>query len=59
MIQSLGKISVAEGVETPQQLAILKSLGCERGQGYFFSVPLSPQRLLEFMSSSAGEARSA
>jgi diguanylate cyclase (GGDEF)-like protein/PAS domain S-box-containing protein len=59
VIQNLGKVSVAEGVETPQQLAILKSLGCERGQGYFFSVPLSPQRLLEFMSSPAAEARSA
>ena len=59
VIQSLGKISVAEGVETPQQLAVLKSLGCERGQGYFFSVPLSPQRLLEFMSSPAGAAQSA
>jgi diguanylate cyclase (GGDEF)-like protein/PAS domain S-box-containing protein len=59
VIQSLGKASVAEGVETPQQLAILKSLGCERGQGYFFSVPLSPQRLLEFMSGETAAALSA
>jgi EAL domain-containing protein (putative c-di-GMP-specific phosphodiesterase class I) len=56
LVQDLGKTSVAEGVETPQQLAILRSLGCHMGQGYFFSAPLSPQRLLEFISSSAAEA---
>lgn len=33
---------IAEGVETPEQLAILRSLGCEYGQGYFFAKPLPP-----------------
>jgi diguanylate cyclase len=28
---------VAEGVETPEQLALLKSLGCDQYQGYCFS----------------------
>lgn len=32
---------VAEGVETPAQLAALQTIGCEYGQGYFFSKPLS------------------
>jgi len=31
---------VAEGVETQQQLEILRELGCEFGQGYLFSLPL-------------------
>jgi predicted signal transduction protein with EAL and GGDEF domain len=31
---------VAEGVETPEQVSLLKSLGCEYAQGYFFSKPL-------------------
>ncbi|MBD2176670.1 EAL domain-containing protein [Pseudanabaena sp. FACHB-1998] len=31
---------VAEGVETRQQVEILKKLGCEYGQGYLFSRPL-------------------
>ena len=31
---------VAEGVETPRQLAFLKARHCEEGQGYFFSHPL-------------------
>ena len=32
---------IAEGVEHPEQLQQLKSLGSELGQGYFFSQPLS------------------
>ncbi len=34
---------VAEGVERPEQLAILRSLGCERVQGYLFSPPLATE----------------
>lgn len=32
---------VAEGIETAQQLSWLQQLGCEFGQGYYFSKPLS------------------
>jgi EAL domain-containing protein (putative c-di-GMP-specific phosphodiesterase class I) len=32
---------VAEGVETNDQLALLKKLGCENGQGYYFSKPVN------------------
>ncbi|UBF24677.1 EAL domain-containing protein [Kovacikia minuta CCNUW1] len=38
---NLGMDIVAEGVETAEQLAALRSLGCEYGQGYFFSKPLT------------------
>jgi diguanylate cyclase (GGDEF)-like protein len=34
---------VAEGVETAEQLAQLRSLQCEYGQGYFFAKPLPPE----------------
>ena len=33
---------VAEGVETPEQLRFLRSLGCDQYQGYHFSPPLPP-----------------
>ncbi|NEO26164.1 MAG: EAL domain-containing protein, partial [Kamptonema sp. SIO4C4] len=33
--------AIAEGIETPQQLAWLQSLGCELGQGYLFSRPVA------------------
>jgi EAL domain-containing protein (putative c-di-GMP-specific phosphodiesterase class I) len=33
----------AEGVETPEQLAWLLDLGCDLGQGYYFSKPLSSE----------------
>jgi EAL domain-containing protein (putative c-di-GMP-specific phosphodiesterase class I) len=32
---------VAEGIETAQQFAELRRLGCELGQGYLFAPPLS------------------
>jgi diguanylate cyclase (GGDEF)-like protein len=33
---------VAEGVETPEQLAILRGMGCDDAQGYLFSPPVPP-----------------
>ena len=37
LAHSLGMAVTAEGVETSEQLAFLKALNCEFGQGYFFS----------------------
>jgi diguanylate cyclase (GGDEF)-like protein len=42
--QDLGRIVVAEGVETREQFAMLADLGCDRAQGYFFGRP-SPATL--------------
>jgi diguanylate cyclase (GGDEF)-like protein len=36
---------VAEGIETQQQLEWLQQLGCEFGQGYLFSRPLTPDQI--------------
>jgi predicted signal transduction protein with EAL and GGDEF domain len=49
LAQNLGMDVVAEGVETPEQVATLKTLGCEYGQGYFFSKPLDYQRAEQFI----------
>ena len=40
LASDLGLEAVAEGVETEQQLAQLKQLGCKFGQGFLFSQPL-------------------
>ncbi|MCI0561144.1 MAG: EAL domain-containing protein, partial [Nitrososphaera sp.] len=40
LAHNLGRKVVAEGVETAEQLAVLRSLKCEEGQGYLFSKPL-------------------
>jgi diguanylate cyclase (GGDEF)-like protein/PAS domain S-box-containing protein len=41
LAQNLGMDVVAEGVETNDQLVLLRQLGCENGQGYFFSKPVN------------------
>jgi diguanylate cyclase (GGDEF)-like protein len=42
MAHALSLDTVAEGVETPEQLAQLKELGCDFAQGYLFSRPQPP-----------------
>jgi diguanylate cyclase (GGDEF)-like protein/PAS domain S-box-containing protein len=37
--------SVAEGIETPEQLLALRNLGCMYGQGYLFSHPVSAEEI--------------
>jgi EAL domain-containing protein (putative c-di-GMP-specific phosphodiesterase class I) len=36
---------IAEGIETPQQMQALKDAGCDFGQGYLFSKPISSEEL--------------
>ena len=40
LARALGLSTVAEGIETTRQLERLRDLGCELGQGYYFSKPL-------------------
>lgn len=39
---------IAEGIETQEQLDLLKFAGCDFGQGYFFSKPISPEEFEKF-----------
>ena len=43
---SFGLQTVAEGVETAEQLRLLRSLGCDMGQGHFWARPMPPDTLL-------------
>ena len=51
LAQNLGMDVVAEGVETEDQLRLLRKLDCENGQGYLFSTPLGGQQLDQFIAS--------
>ena len=48
--QVLKKEVVAEGVETGEQFAVLKKVGCQFIQGYFVSPPLPSSEFLSFMA---------
>ncbi|NCC06374.1 MAG: EAL domain-containing protein, partial [Proteobacteria bacterium] len=46
---SLEITPLAEGIETPEQLLLLKSLGCRLGQGYLFSPPVTAAQFEELL----------
>jgi diguanylate cyclase (GGDEF)-like protein/PAS domain S-box-containing protein len=45
MAKSLDLETIAEGVETAGQLALLRSKGCRVGQGFYFSAPMRAEAL--------------
>ena len=47
---------IAEGVETPTQLAELESLGCDLAQGYLFSRPIEPQVFTRWLAEHASRS---
>jgi EAL domain-containing protein (putative c-di-GMP-specific phosphodiesterase class I) len=60
LAQNLGMEVIAEGIETEEQYQRLKALGCEYGQGFLFSRPVTveaAQRLLEKDSGAEGEMK--
>jgi EAL domain-containing protein (putative c-di-GMP-specific phosphodiesterase class I) len=52
LAQNLGMDVVAEGVETEDQLLLLRKLECENGQGFLFSTPLGGRQLDQFIENS-------
>lgn len=50
LARNLGMDVVAEGVETEDQLMLLRKLECENGQGYLFSTPLGGQQIDQFIA---------
>ena len=45
LARSLGLRLVAEGIEFPEQQAILRALDCPLGQGFLFARPLEAEQL--------------
>ena len=49
LAHELGLVTVAEGVENAETAARLREYGCDVGQGYFFSPPLSAQQVVDLL----------
>jgi EAL domain-containing protein (putative c-di-GMP-specific phosphodiesterase class I) len=48
---------VAEGIETPEQYAVLRDMACELGQGYLFSPPIPRDQADQLVEQLARHAR--
>lgn len=57
MADLMGLETVAEGVETEEQMAFLQEYGCSRVQGYLFSPPLPPESFEQAVREKPWEAR--
>ncbi|HEY3069933.1 MAG TPA: EAL domain-containing protein [Gaiellaceae bacterium] len=58
---SLSLDVVAEGIELPEQIASLRDLGCDLGQGFLFARPMNEEALVEYLvngEQATGEPRS-
>ncbi|NVJ65837.1 MAG: EAL domain-containing protein [Gammaproteobacteria bacterium] len=49
LAQSLDMATVGEGIETVQQMSILKSLGCDMGQGMLYCRPMSANAITDIL----------
>ena len=44
----LGMTTLAEGIETPEELGFLRERGCFLGQGFWFSKPVPPEEIIAY-----------
>jgi EAL domain-containing protein (putative c-di-GMP-specific phosphodiesterase class I) len=56
MARALGLQTVAEGIETREQLEQLTALGCDLGQGYFLARPMDAHQVPAFLDPGAARA---
>ena len=54
VIENLGVVSVAEGIEEPAEVVMLQAIGCHYGQGYLFARPMAADKLLATTAQPAG-----
>jgi EAL domain-containing protein (putative c-di-GMP-specific phosphodiesterase class I) len=50
LAHNLGMDVIAEGIETAEQLAHLRALACEYGQGYYFARPVNSEATYQLLS---------
>ncbi len=48
LANGLDLVTLAEGIETEEELAFLREKGCRLGQGYFFSKPVPPEEIIAY-----------
>ena len=49
LAHELGKKVVAEGVETEDDVGLLRSIGCEYGQGFYYGEPMTEREALQLL----------
>jgi EAL domain-containing protein (putative c-di-GMP-specific phosphodiesterase class I) len=49
MARHLKLRTVAEGIEEPEELDVMQQIGCDAGQGYLFSRPITPEDFTMFL----------
>ncbi|NLW70014.1 MAG: EAL domain-containing protein [Eubacteriaceae bacterium] len=54
--KDMGRMVVAEGVETEEQFDFVKKCGCDMVQGYYFARPMPQDELREFLSKESSYA---
>ena len=50
MGHKLGYQTIAEDIETPKQLDMIRKLGCKTVQGYLFSKPVSADEIAKLLN---------
>jgi len=48
LAHGLGLTAIAEGIETVDQLRVVRETGCDIAQGFLISQPLAPEALAEW-----------
>ena len=54
--RSLGMLTVAEGIETAGQAAVLQALHCDKGQGYFYARPMPADEVKHWLITRSAQA---